>query len=67
MKKFLDWSELTAFADDKLNVAKMMISLCDKSRKIVEKRENAYQHFFLLTQFFQKAFFTGSLKVEIVW
>ena len=35
---------------------------------IVEKGENAgYQHFFLFPKCFQKAFYTGFLKVGIVW
>ena len=30
-----------AFADDKLNVAKVMISLCDRTENIVGKQENS--------------------------
>ena len=37
-------------------------------QNIVEKGENAgYQHFLLFPQCFQKASYTGSLKVVIVW
>ena len=54
--KILDWPKLKAFADDKLDVVKMIIFLLDKVENIVEKGENAvYQHFLLFQQFFQKA------------
>ena len=60
-------NKLIAFADDKLNVAKMMISLFDRVEKVVGKGENAgYQHFLLFPQFFKKACYTGLLKVGIV-
>ena len=59
-KKFLDWSKLKAFADDK-------IELLGWVENIAEKGENAgYQHFLLSPQCFQKASFSGSLKVGIV-
>ena len=39
-------SKFKAFADDKLNLAKMMIFLLDKVENTVGKGENAdYQHF----------------------
>ena len=45
-----------------------MISVLDKVENIVEKGENAdYQHFLLFPQCFQKASFSESLKVGIVW
>ena len=48
MKKFLDMTKLKAFADDKLNVAKIKICLCDRVENTVGKEENAgYQHFLL--------------------
>ena len=63
----LDWSKLKAFADDKLNVAKIVINVFDRVENIVGKGENAgYQHF-LLFSCFVKASFSGSLKVGIVW
>ena len=63
-----DWTKFKAFADDKLNVAKIMISDFDGVENIVRKGENAgYQHFLLFSQCFQKASFSGSLKVKIVW
>ena len=39
--KFLDMIKLKAFVDDKLNVAKITISLCDRDENIVGKEENA--------------------------
>ena len=46
--KFLDMTELKAFADDKSNVAKMTFSLCDRVENTVGKEENTvYQHFLL--------------------
>ena len=61
-------TKLKAFAEDRINVAKMMISVFNSLQNIVGKGENAgYQHFLLLPQCFQKASFLGSLKVGIVW
>ena len=58
-------TKLKALADDKFNVAKMLIFLFDGVENIVGKVENAgYQHFLLFLQCFQKASF---LKVGIVW
>ena len=66
--KILEWSTLKAFADDKLKVAKIMISVLDSIENIVGKGENAgYQHFLLFLQCFQKASFSWSLKLGIVW
>ena len=58
-------TKLKAFADNKLNVAKMKISLYGRVKNTVGKGENAdnkqekrrnahYQHFFLFPQCFQK-------------
>ena len=56
--KILDVTKLKAFADDKINVAQMMISVFDRVENIVEKRENAgYQHFLLFPHSFQDASF----------
>ena len=53
-----DWMTLKAFADNKLNVNDLMISVYDRKEKIVEHGENAvYQHFLPFSQCFQKAFF----------
>ena len=66
--KILGWSKVKAFADDKLKVAKIMISVFDCVENIVGIGENAgYQHFLLFPQHFQKASSSGSLKVGIVW
>ena len=44
--RILDVTKLTAFADDKFNVAKMTISLFDRVGNTVGKGENAgHQHF----------------------
>ena len=66
--KIVDWSKLKAFADDKMDVVKMTISLFDRVENSVGKGENAgYQHFLLPPQCFPKPSFLGSLKVGIVW
>ena len=65
--KILDVTKLKAFADDKLNDAKM-ISLFDRVENTVGKGENAgYQHFLLFPQCFPKPSSLESLKVSIVW
>ena len=44
----MDLTKLKAFADDKINVAQMMIPVLDSVENIVGKGENAgYQHFLL--------------------
>ena len=48
-----DWTKFKAFADDKLNVVKIMISVFGKVQNIVGKGENAG--------------FSGWLKIGIVW
>ena len=54
--------------DDKLKVAKIMISVFDCVENIVEKEENAgFQRFLFFPQCFQKVSFSGSLEVGIVW
>ena len=64
--KFLASSKLEAFADDKIYVVKMMISLLDRVGNTVGKGENAsYQHFLLFPQYFPSSL--RSLKVEIAW
>ena len=65
--KIFDVTKLKAFADEKLNVAKMTISLFYRVRNTVEKGENAdYQHFLLFPQCFLKPSSLGSLNVRIV-
>ena len=64
----LDWTKFKAFANDKLNVAKIMISVLDRAENIVGKGDNAgYQHFLCFQQCFQIASILGLLKVRIVW
>ena len=61
---FLDMTKLKAFADDKLEVAKMTISLCGRLENTVGKEENAgYQHFLLFPQCFPSPSSLGSLKI----
>ena len=56
---------MKAFADDKINVAKMMISLSDRVKNIVGKVENAgYQHFVLFPQCFQKPSLLGVVESQ---
>ena len=66
--KFLDWSKLKAFADDKIKLLKMITIVFDSVENIVGKGENVgFQHFLLFPQCFQKVLYSGSLKVGIVW
>ena len=53
--KFFDVTKLKAFADYKLNVARMIIFLFDRAEYTVGKGRNAgYQHFLLFLQCFPK-------------
>ena len=66
--KFLDWSRLKAFADDKINVTKKLKFVFTKIEIIEGKGENAcYQHFLFFPQCFLKPSFSRSLKVSTVW
>ena len=65
--KFLDWSKLKAFADDKINVTENIKFVLGKVENIVGKGENAgNQHFLLFRLCFQQAFFSQSLKIGTV-
>ena len=65
--KFSDMIELKAFADNKLNVAKIMIFLSDRAKNTVGKGENAgYQQFILFPQCFPKLSFMWSLSRDCV-
>ena len=65
---FSDRSKLKAFADDKINVTYNLKLFLGWVENIVGKGENAgYQHFLLFLLCFQKASFSGSSKVGIVW
>ena len=66
-KKLLKVTKLEAFADDILNIVKMVITLSDRVENTVGQGKNAgYQHF-LFPQCFPKPFSLGLLKVGIVW
>ena len=66
--KFLDWSKMKAFADNKWNLAKKLKFVLGRVENIVIKGENAgYQHFLPFPKCFQKTSFERSLKVKIVW
>ena len=67
-KNFLDGPNLKALADDKINVTEKLKFVLGRVESIMGKGENAvYQHFLLFPYCFQTAFFSGSLKVRIVW
>ena len=60
--KILDMTNLKAFADDKLNVDKMTISLLDRVENTEGNGENAgYKHFLLFPQYFPRPSFLESL------
>ena len=64
--KIVDWSKFKAFANGKLNVVRIMISVSDRVENIVGKGENAgSQHFLLFPQCSQKASFSGRSKSEL--
>ena len=66
--KTLELTKSRAFADNKLNVAKIGFSLFDRVENTAEKGENAgYQHFLLSPQCFPNPSSLGLLKVGIVW
>ena len=55
--KVLDWSNLKAFADDKINETEKLKFVMGRIENIVGKGENAgYQHFLFFPQCFQEAF-----------
>ena len=64
---FSDWSKLEAYADEKMNVTKIIEFLVGRVENIVGEGENTgYQHFLLFPLCSQKASFSRSLKVGIV-
>ena len=64
----MDQTKLKAFADDKLYVTKMIISVFNRVENILGKGEIArYEQFLLFPQCFQKACFPGASKGVIVW
>ena len=63
--KFLDWSKLKLFTDDKINVTQNLKFVFRRVENSVGNGENAgYQHFLLFSNCFQKPSFSGSLKVK---
>ena len=61
--KFWAPTKLKAFADNKYNYAKMLISLFNRVENIVGKGENAgYQHFLLFPQCFLRGLFLRVVK-----
>ena len=66
--KFFYVTKLKAFADNKLYVAKVTMSLFDRVENAVGKGENAgNQHFLLFPQCFPKSSSLGLSKLGIVW
>ena len=66
--KISDWSELKAFADNKLNVTQNIKVVFHRIENIVCKEENAgYQYFLHFPQCFQKAFSSSASKIVNVW
>ena len=65
--KIFDMTKFKTFVGDKLNIAKMIISLFDRVENTVGTGENAgYKHLLLFPQCFPKPSTLGSLKVVIV-
>ena len=63
--KILALTNLKAFADNKFNIAEMIISVCDRVENIVGKGENAgYQHFSPFSTKFSKEFFLRVVKSQ---
>ena len=55
--KILDQTKLKAFADDKLNITKVIVSVFNRVENIVGKGEIAcHEQFLLFPQYFQTAF-----------
>ena len=61
--KILDWFKMKALADDKVNIAEIIISLSNRVENIVRKGENAgFQHFSHFPTMFSKALFFRIVK-----
>ena len=64
--KILDWSKLKAFADDKLNVTQMIISVFDRVENIVGKGEIACtSNFSFFHNVFKRLVSQGRQKVPL--
>ena len=61
----LDSFKLKAFADDKFNVAKKVIFVCNMVEKIVGKGEMLVTSIFSFPSVFKRLLFLGRLKVRI--
>ena len=60
----MDLCILNTFADNKFDVAKMIISICDSTNN-VKRRNTVYQHVLLISKSFQNTSSTGSKKVAL--
>ena len=61
--KMLDWSNLKAFADNKINITEKLIFDLERVENIRGKGENTgYQHFLLFPKCFRKVFFLRVVK-----
>ena len=66
--KIVDWLKLKEFADDNIKVTEKLKFILGREENNVGKGENAgYEHFLLFPKCFQKASFSRSVKVGIVW
>ena len=65
--RFLGCFKFKAFADIKINVTEKLKYVFGRVENTMGNGENAgYQHFLLLSQYFQNVSFSGSLKVGAV-
>ena len=59
---------MKALADDKINVTeKLKFALGSQEFNVGKGENSGNQHFLFFSQCFQKASYTGSKKVVIVW
>ena len=65
--KILDETKLKAFADDKINVAQMMVFVFDRVENIVENGEMLVTSILSFSHNVLKSSFLGSLKVGTLW
>ena len=65
--RFLDWSKLKAFTDNKINLAEKLKFVLGRVENVGKGENAGYQHFLLFLQCFPKVSILRSLKVGIVW
>ena len=66
--KYLDWSKLKAFADDKINVTQKLKFMLGRVENFFEKRRKCWSPAFSpFPTMFEKLSFPEVLKVGIVW